>query len=251
MPSGIIPSARAAPSVREYLVVESDKSFAQRLARMLRKWGKPTVVMTLRDAIAAIGSQRWAALIVDPALPDGSGLVAIEDFRGVQTLTPVLVLTGRATEVERERAWSLGARYVEKPDMTEALVKDFLRSGSVLEARHAELAGWRHDETCPAHKEPEVAGLDLAFDTTGSAGAGADLLSDREREIVLRLSLGHPTKTIAYDLGLSPSTVRVHLARVAVKVGAHSRRELLDKAAALAAPPFDGVCRGRDGRGRP
>jgi DNA-binding NarL/FixJ family response regulator len=248
MRSGIIPSGEAAPSVREYLVVEDHNGFGQRFARVLRKWGKPTVVITLRDAIAAIRSQRWTALFVDPGLPDGSGLDAIAEFRALQPFAPVLVLTGGAAGVERERAWSLGARYVEKPDVTEAFVEDFLRSGSMLEAHLAELASARHNERYVSHKEPETAGFDLAFDTAKSAGAG--LFSDRERDIVLRLSLGHSTKAIAHALGLSPSTVRVHLARAAAKIGARSRRDLIDKAVRLGLLPSEGPGRHRGGLGR-
>ncbi len=62
---------------------------------------------------------------------------------------------------------------------------------------------------------------------------GLDLLSRREREVVTRKLRGEENKKIAYDLGLADSTVRVHLRRAAAKLGCASRRELLDKAAAL------------------
>jgi DNA-binding NarL/FixJ family response regulator len=209
------------------------------------------VVITLRDAIAAIRLQRWAALFVDPGLPDGSGLDTIAAFRDPQPFAPVLVLTGGASAVERERAWSLGARYVEKPDVSEALVEDFLRSGSAFEALLTERATDWHNPWRAPHQRADVVphpkrrGLPLGFDTTASTGA--DLFSDRERDIVLRLSLGQTPKAIAYDLGLSPSTVRVHLGRAAAKIGARSRRDLIEQAAGLGLPPTERFGRSRGG----
>jgi DNA-binding NarL/FixJ family response regulator len=225
MPSGITPGARASTSVPKYLVVEDHKGFGQRLARVLCKWGKPTVVMTLRDAIAAIRSQRWTALFVDPGLPDGSGLEAIEEFGALQPFTPMLVLTGGATPIERARAWSLGARYIEKPDISEALIEDFLRSGSVLEAHLAEMAGARREEIHASNEEREV--------EKPTRRKGLDVLSYRERQVLTYKLRGEEDKAIAHDLGLIDSTVRVLLRRAAAKLGCASRDELLAKAAEL------------------
>lgn len=52
-------------------------------------------------------------------------------------------------------------------------------------------------------------------------------LTDREYQVVAFLSLGHSTKLIAYDLGISDSTVRVLLARAATKLGVTSREQLV------------------------
>jgi DNA-binding CsgD family transcriptional regulator len=54
-------------------------------------------------------------------------------------------------------------------------------------------------------------------------------LSEREREVVRRALRGCSNKEIAYDLGLSHSTIKVLMARAAAKAGARSRKELLVK----------------------
>lgn len=58
-------------------------------------------------------------------------------------------------------------------------------------------------------------------------------MTARERDVLARALRGSDNKVIAYDLGVAHSTVRVLMARAAVKLGARSRPELLAAAAAL------------------
>ncbi len=61
------------------------------------------------------------------------------------------------------------------------------------------------------------------------AVASLGLLSGRERQVVALLAQGHSNKSIAYELGLSVSTIAVLLRRAATKLGARSRREIASK----------------------
>jgi two-component system response regulator FixJ len=54
-----------------------------------------------------------------------------------------------------------------------------------------------------------------------------ELLSERERQVLEGLVAGHPNKTIAYDLALSPRTVEVHRANLMLKMGANSLSDLV------------------------
>jgi len=54
-----------------------------------------------------------------------------------------------------------------------------------------------------------------------------EVLTPRERQIVGYAALGHDNKVIAYDLGISHSTVRVLLARAAAKLHAETREQML------------------------
>jgi DNA-binding CsgD family transcriptional regulator len=63
--------------------------------------------------------------------------------------------------------------------------------------------------------------------TNAPTPRGAELLSTRERQVLGYLELGHSTKLIAYELGISASTIRVLLARAARKLGTSTRAELL------------------------
>lgn len=60
-------------------------------------------------------------------------------------------------------------------------------------------------------------------------------LSEREHQVLTQAHLGHSNKVIAYELGLSSSTVRVLLHRAARKLGVRTRAEALQKFRELAA----------------
>jgi DNA-binding CsgD family transcriptional regulator len=57
--------------------------------------------------------------------------------------------------------------------------------------------------------------------------AGPSLLSQREQQVLAFAALGHHTKLIAYELGISDSTVRVLMSRATAKLGASSREEAI------------------------
>lgn len=60
-------------------------------------------------------------------------------------------------------------------------------------------------------------------------------LSVRERQVIGYAILGHSNKLIAYELGVSPSTVANHLATAAAKLGVRSRAALVKAAVELGA----------------
>ncbi|MBX3263082.1 MAG: helix-turn-helix transcriptional regulator [Labilithrix sp.] len=69
----------------------------------------------------------------------------------------------------------------------------------------------------------------LVARANGPAARGPTLLSTRERQVLEQLVLGHTDKLVAYELGLSHSTVRVLITRARAKLGAKTRAELIEK----------------------
>ena len=70
----------------------------------------------------------------------------------------------------------------------------------------------------------------MAFATCWPATPkGPASLSDRERQVTALAASGRHNKLIAYELGLSPATVRVLMARAAAKLGVASRDELVER----------------------
>ena len=56
---------------------------------------------------------------------------------------------------------------------------------------------------------------------------GIHTLSSREQQVTSLAALGHSNKLIAYELGIAPSTVAMHLSTAGAKLGAKSRVELI------------------------
>jgi PAS domain S-box-containing protein len=59
--------------------------------------------------------------------------------------------------------------------------------------------------------------------------ASAQALTQREREIVTAVALGHQTPEIAEELHISQETVRTHVRNLMVKTGTHTRAHLVAK----------------------
>ena len=61
----------------------------------------------------------------------------------------------------------------------------------------------------------------------GDRATGIELLSPRELQVLAAAAAGQTTKVIAFELGLSDSTVRVLLARTAKKLGVKKRADMV------------------------
>jgi DNA-binding NarL/FixJ family response regulator len=52
-----------------------------------------------------------------------------------------------------------------------------------------------------------------------------DQLTERELEVLAMVPRGHPNKVIAFNLGVSAHTVKVHLHNIIFKLGVRNRTE--------------------------
>jgi len=83
-----------------------------------------------------------------------------------------------------------------------------------------------------------IGGPDLAMPPTPSRRpADSSALTPRETEVLRHLREGKPNKIIAYELGMSENTVKVHVGRIFKKLGASNRTVI---ACHMDAPPTTG-----------
>jgi DNA-binding response OmpR family regulator len=117
-------ASTTAPDAPVLLLVEDDAALRTFLADNLSADGFELLVAeTMRDGLRMLEYDQPDLALVDLGLPDGSGLDLIARVRGADGVAsrldpglPVVVLTGRATEVDLLRGFERGADdYMTKP----------------------------------------------------------------------------------------------------------------------------------------
>lgn len=142
--------------------------------------------------------------ILDVRMPamDGLEVQAAMAERGIQM--PVIVLTGHGDVSVAVQAMKAGAvDFLEKPFEKAALIAAVERAFARLE-------------------DADVRTIEAT-----DAQVRIAALTPREREVLEGLALGHPNKTIAYDLGCSSRTVEVHRASLMTKLSVRNLSEAL------------------------
>jgi two-component system response regulator PilR (NtrC family) len=99
------------------LVVEDEPDLVVTYERALGRQGcSVTAAGTVRDALTALDSARFALVIVDLRLPDGSGLEIVHSAHRRADGPPVIVVTGFSSPQSRREALAAGATaYMTKP----------------------------------------------------------------------------------------------------------------------------------------
>ena len=105
------------------LIVEDEPGIADTLQYALRTEGfEPAWCATGEDALARIGEQMPALVILDVGLPDTSGFEVFKRIRETSDV-PVIFLTARSDEIDRVVGLELGADdYIAKPFSPRELV---------------------------------------------------------------------------------------------------------------------------------
>jgi two-component system OmpR family response regulator len=92
------------------LVVDDDFEVRDMLVRALERDGHlVTAVPTAADAREALRDGKIDLMVLDLALPDGTGVELCEELRAVQNVTPILMLTAHSEVAERVRSLDAGA----------------------------------------------------------------------------------------------------------------------------------------------
>jgi two-component system response regulator NreC len=151
---------------------------------------------------AQVAAHRPAILLLDLHMPGGGSLPALRAIRDSSPATAILVLTMQDDPGYAREAMLRGARgYVLK----EAEEADLLHAVRTVSAGGTYL-------------QPELGARLLV---------GSSPLTDREREVLRLLALGHTNAAVAQQLHLSVRTVETHRANIQSKLGSTSRAELV------------------------
>jgi DNA-binding NarL/FixJ family response regulator len=193
------------------LIVDDHEMFAESVARQLNAKHDLEVVARASSLDAGVREAertRPDVAIVDYLLPDGDGARATMEVLTVSPDTRVLMVTGAEDDSLVVSAIDAGCSgFLTKRAATAELVS----------AVRALAAGG-------AYIPSRLLGTVLSRGSATGRSLGADVTT-REREVFALIATGASTTNVANELCVSANTVRNHVQRVLVKLGAHSKLE--------------------------
>ena len=186
-------------------VIDDDEAMRNSLAFLLR--AAKVEVQTYESAtifLESLQKIKPGCIVTDVRMPGMSGIDLLKRLQQLSVVMPVIVITGHGDVPLAVEAMKGGAAdFLEKPFDDDVLLAA-IRVALNVQATDSE----RHASRTAIHNKLAV-------------------LSNREREVLEGLVAGHPNKTIAYDLGISPRTVEIYRANVMTKMEAKSLSDLV------------------------
>jgi two-component system, NarL family, response regulator NreC len=166
---------------------------------------------TARDAVFEARKHKPDVILMDVVLPDKTGIEATPDVLAEAPGAKVLVLSMEDDPTYVREAFAAGA------------------SGYVLkEAADTELVtALKQVAAGERYVHPALGARMVAAEAEASARAEADPLSEREREVLRLLALGHTNQEIAKMLYISVRTAETHRAHIMRKLRLTTRAELV------------------------
>jgi FixJ family two-component response regulator len=186
-------------------IVDDDASIRSALEGLFDSVGLETrTYETARDCLAANLADRAGCIIIDVRLPDMNGLDFQARLAQMGLHLPVVIMTGYGDIPMSVRAMKRGAvDFLPKPfhdqDMLDAVITAIERD--------------RGRRTV----DGDIAEMRRRFGT----------LSPREQQVMLLVTTGKMNKQVAWDLGISEITVKIHRGAAMRKMGARTLADLV------------------------
>ena len=186
-------------------LIDDEDAIRRSAGFMLRTSGFD--VKTYESGVAFLKEAKTAnpgCILLDVRMPEMDGLEVQRELNARGVAMPVIVLTGHGDISIAVQAMKAGAvDFLEKPFEKAHLLDAIERAFERLEKRED------------------------ALNAEHEASVRIAALTPREQDVLRGLVRGHPNKTIAYDLGISPRTVEVHRANCMTKLEVRSLSEAL------------------------
>ncbi len=197
-------------------VVDDDDSVRNALVRLLTAGGYQVRPYASAQAMLAAGPPSGgtpSVVLTDLRMPGMDGIGLAEQLAGMTAAPPIVFLSAHGNVPATVRAMKIGAvDFLEKP-VSEAALFDALARA-----------------------------VERSRDQLHSAEALRDLrerygkLTARERQVCALVVSGLLNKEVAWELGVSERTIKVHRGRVVKKMGARSLADLVRMAGRLGIP---------------
>jgi FixJ family two-component response regulator len=186
------------------VVIDDDPDFLNSLGRLFRSVGLHSQLFSsVADFLASEMPDVPTCLILDVRLPGQSGLDFQRDLAATSGCLPIVFITGHGDIPMSVQAMKAGA--------VEFLTKPF-RDQDLLDAVNIGLARDRKRRS----NDEDLDALRVRL----------EVLTPRERSILIQVVSGRLNKQIAGDLGITETTVKVHRSNMMHKVKVASLAEL-------------------------
>jgi FixJ family two-component response regulator len=186
------------------VVIDDDPEFRESLGRLLRSVSlNARLFASVADFLGSELPDCPTCLVLDVRMPGCSGLDLQRDLAAAGVRLPIVFITGHGDIPMTVQAMKGGA--------IEFLTKPF-RDQDLLDAVNVGLA---RDRT---RREDE--------ETLSALRARFEVLTPRERAILIQVAEGRLNKQIAGEMGITETTVKVHRSNLMRKVKAASLAEL-------------------------
>jgi DNA-binding NarL/FixJ family response regulator len=164
----------------------------------------------VESSLQGIGELQPDVVVLDLALPGGSGIELLGEIPRLSPRSRKLVLTGSDGEETIRAALGAGA---------DGYVLKEASGAELMLAIRTVSRGERY--LCKAVAGKVLSGF-LSGDKQPAPPAATGSITVREREVLSRIAQGHSNKAVARELGLSPKTVEKHRSNLMRKLQLHN-----------------------------
>ena len=161
--------------------------------------------------------QDFDLVLLDLQMPGFPGFSGVQNVCEAQAGTPVVIVSASESQADVRAALDSGASgYIPKSSSVKIMLSalNLIFSGGIYVPPAALLGDG-----------PGVAAATPAGPAPAPAGAGAPALTQRQRDVLRCLREGKSNKQIAYELGLSEGTVKIHVTAVMRSLGVRNRTQ--------------------------
>lgn len=208
------------------LIGDDHLLFREGLRRLLEQLSAEATfadASTFDEMVAAVeGEDSFDLILIDLQMPGWPGFSGIERICATVPDTPLVVVSASESQSDVRAALDAGASgYIPKSSSVKIM----------LSALNLVLAGG-------IYLPPSVIGADTAAAATGvhevpKQATGAHMLTQRQWEVLNCLREGKSNKQIAYELGLSEGTVKIHVTAIFKTLGVKNRTQAVIVASEL------------------
>jgi DNA-binding NarL/FixJ family response regulator len=199
--------------MKRVLVVESQPLMRAAIVRLLQTaWPKASIVEAgdLTGVDAACRAGGVGLVVLDPALPDATGLSALINVQQRLPDAPVVVFSSRRDDQMISSSNALGAAgYVHKSADVDELIAT-VRSAA---------AG--------ARSFPSLNGAISADQDLAAMRKRLASLTSTQMKVLLSIADGRLNKQVAADLNVTEAAIKGHLTGIFRKLGVHNRAQAM------------------------